>query len=72
MAYYLMQARSTFNWSKDAKGEGSVAGMSGNRAAMIIAAAMAENMTDESGENVIKDLQKKLTAEALSPHTTSA
>jgi hypothetical protein len=37
-----------FDWSKEAVGERAVSGMSGNKAALIIAAAMAEELTDES------------------------
>ena len=37
---YLRQVRHRFDWDKDAKGERAVSGMSGNRAALIIAASM--------------------------------
>jgi hypothetical protein len=37
--------------------------MSGNRAALIIAGAMAEELSDETGESVIRDLQEKLVAQ---------
>ena len=62
-ARYLKQARSRFDWSKDAAGERAVAGMSGNKAALIIAAAMAEELTDEAGSNMIKELQEQLRAQ---------
>jgi DGQHR domain-containing protein len=58
---YLSQARARFDWSKGAAGERAVAGMSGNKAALIIAAAMAEELTDEvSGSNVIRQIQEHL------------
>ena len=63
---YLQQTRNRFDWSKDAFGERAVVGMSGNQAALIIAGAMAEELTDETGSNVIKDLQDQLRAQ-LSP-----
>ena len=67
MAYYLTQCRARWDWDKRvATGDRSVAGMSGNRAAMIVAAAMAEELTDESGESVIRDLSSKLLADSLS------
>jgi len=62
-ARYLKQARSRFDWSKDATGERAVSGMSGNKAAMIIAAAMAEELTDEAGSNMLKELQEQLRAQ---------
>jgi DGQHR domain-containing protein len=62
-ARYLTQARSRFDWSKEATGERAVAGMSGNKAALIIAAAMAEELTDETGNNAIKELQEQLRAQ---------
>jgi len=62
-ARYLQQARTRFDWSKDAVGERAVAGMSGNKAALIIAAAMAEELTDEAGSNAIRELQEQLRAQ---------
>lgn len=59
-AHYLKQARTRFDWSKDATGERAVAGMSGNKAALIIAAAMAEELTAEGGNNMIRELQLNL------------
>jgi DGQHR domain-containing protein len=64
MASYLYQVRNTFNWKRSATGEKSVAGMSGNRAALIIAGRMAEELRDESGISTIKELQDRLKAEA--------
>jgi DGQHR domain-containing protein len=62
-ARYLKQARNRFDWSKDATGERAVSGMSGNKAALIIAAAMAEELTDEAGGNMLKELQEQLRAQ---------
>lgn len=59
-ARYLKQARSRFDWNKEATGERAVVGMSGNKAALIIAAAMAEELTDEAGGNMIKEIQDQL------------
>ncbi len=64
---YLTQTRSRFDWNKDAVGERAVAGMSGNKAALIIAAAMAGELTDEvSGSNVIKQIQDHLRSQLKS------
>ena len=62
-ARYLKQARTRFDWNKEASGERAVAGMSGNKAALIIAAAMAEELTDETGGNVIREIQDQLRAQ---------
>jgi len=62
-ARYLKQARSRFDWSKEASGERAVSGMSGNKAALIIAAEMAGELTDEGGGNMIKELQEQLRAQ---------
>ncbi|MDA8239237.1 MAG: DGQHR domain-containing protein [Nitrospiraceae bacterium] len=64
MEAYLQQIRDTFDWRKTATGDKSVAGMSGNRAAMILAGRMAEELRDEKGISSIKKLQDKLKAEA--------
>jgi DGQHR domain-containing protein len=66
-ARYLKQARNRFDWNKEATGERAVVGMSGNKAALIIAAAMAEELTDETGGNMIKEIQDQLRAQ-LSPN----
>ena len=66
MARYLRQAKTTFDWNKDAMGERSVSGMSGNRAALIIAGEMAKELSDETGANAIKDLQEELLAQTSS------
>jgi DGQHR domain-containing protein len=62
MARYLKQSRNTFNWSRKATGDNAISGMSGNRAALIIAGAMAEELTEEGGRNIFKDLQERLRA----------
>lgn len=59
-AHYLKQARARFDWNKDATGDRAISGMSGNKAALIIAAAMAAELTTESGTNSIKELQNRL------------
>lgn len=64
MAAYLRQVRDTFDWKKASIGDRSVAGMSGNRAAMILAGKMSEELRDETGISTIKELQDKLKAEA--------
>lgn len=62
MARYLRQAKTVFDWSKDTTGERSVSGMSGNRAALVIAGEMAKELSDETGINAIRDLQEQLLA----------
>ena len=57
---YLQQVRHRFDWNKDEKGDRAISGMSGNRAALIIAAAMAEELTDETGGNLIRKIQNQL------------
>lgn len=59
-AHYLKQARSRFDWSKDATGDRAISGMSGNKAALIIAAALAEELTSEGGTSAIRELQNRL------------
>lgn len=61
-ARYLAQARRRFDWSTTASGERAVVGMSGNQAALTIAAEMAAELTDETGNNVIKEIQEQLRA----------
>ena len=61
MAQYLTQARSKFDWSRDATGDRAVTGLHGNRAALIVAAEMANELyDDESGESIIRSLQDEL------------
>ena len=60
---YLKQIRHRFDWNKEEKGERAVSGMSGNRAALIIAGEMAEELTDETGSNLMCEIQKRLKAQ---------
>lgn len=63
MIFYLRQAKGTFDWnSKLNPGEGTVVGMSGNKAADIVAGAMAAELHDPSGENFIKQIEESLLA----------
>ena len=62
-ATYLRQAQARFDWSKEATGDRAIAGMSGNKAAMIIAASMAEELTAETGSNLLKEIQAQLRAQ---------
>jgi len=61
-ARYLGQARRRFDWGTAATGERAVVGMSGNKAALTIAAEMAAELTDEAGNNVIREIQEQLRA----------
>jgi hypothetical protein len=67
MAEYLQQARGRFDWSKNAAGDRAVTGMSGNRAALIIAGEMAGELADPGSSNVLRDLQEKLLATSSGP-----
>ena len=60
MARYLSQAKKRFDWSRTAAGDRAVTGLSGNRAALIIAGEMAKELSDEAGSNVILQLQAEL------------
>jgi DGQHR domain-containing protein len=64
MVRYLNQVRTVFNWQRDALGDQSVSGMSGNRAALIIAGEMAKELSDETGSNAIQSIQAELLATA--------
>ncbi|MDF5733064.1 MAG: hypothetical protein PUP92_35020 [Rhizonema sp. PD38] len=67
MVYYLHQAKTRFDWSVSAEpGDHSVKGMGGVHAAMIIAGEMASELSDETGENLMKNLQERLLAESQS------
>jgi hypothetical protein len=58
---YLEQTRPRYDWSSDAPaGDRSVTGMSGNRAANLIASAMAAELSDDSGVHVMRALQDEL------------
>lgn len=61
IAYYLRQAQTRFDWNSNASpGDRSVAGMSGNKAALIIAGELAAELSESSGENLLRALQDKL------------
>ncbi len=62
MARYLRQAKSRFDWNVSAEGTKSLAGMSGNRAAIIIAGEMANELSDETGTG---DSMQELTRQLL-------
>lgn len=64
MAKYLRQARTRFDWSRTATpGDRAVAGMGGNKAALIIAGEMAKEMSDDAGVNVLKEIEERLLAQ---------
>jgi DGQHR domain-containing protein len=60
MARYLSQAKSRFNWRATAEGPNSLAGMSGNRAALIVAGEMANQLSDEMGGSTMQELTDQL------------
>ena len=64
LGHYLDQVRTRFNWSTDTVGDNAVAGMSGNKAALILAGEMASELSDETGLSMMKGLQAKLLADA--------
>lgn len=57
---YLRQAYNRFDWSKEATGERAITGMSGNQAAMLIAGEMAAELSDETDDITIRQLQDQL------------
>jgi hypothetical protein len=61
MAFYLRQAKARFDWSRDGSGSDAISGMSGNRAALIIAGEMATELRDEDEETkAMQDLTNEL------------
>ena len=62
LSEYLKQVRGQFDWSIDGSGEHAVNGMGGNKAALILAGAMAAELSDETGASLMKGLQDKLLA----------
>ncbi len=56
MIVYLQQVRSKFDWSKESE---TLAGMTGNRAALIIAGELAVELTDDLGIGT-KALEERL------------
>jgi DGQHR domain-containing protein len=61
MMYYIMQVHEHFDWSREAIGERSVVGMSGNRAALLLAGELTANMLDPDADSEsVASLQAKL------------
>jgi DGQHR domain-containing protein len=60
MQRYLNQAKTKFDWSSNASGTNSISGMSGNRAALIIAGEMASELSDEAGGASMQALAEQL------------
>jgi hypothetical protein len=65
MAHCLRQSRGRFDWSNDATGESAVVGMSGNKAAMVIASQMGKELTDETDIASISELQNQLLEDSV-------
>ena len=63
MTQYLAQCAGTWDWSSDAVGEKAISGMSGNRAALVIAGAMVGDLSDDFGPSV-RELQENLASQA--------
>jgi hypothetical protein len=67
MAFYVEQTRDRFDWSREATGERSVVGMSGNRAALLIAGELTADLLDPGDESeAVVSLQAKLLEQAPS------
>jgi DGQHR domain-containing protein len=62
MEAYVKQTVGIFDWSKDARGERSVAGMSGNRAALLIAGELVTDLVDPGESKAVQTLQERLLA----------
>jgi DGQHR domain-containing protein len=60
MKAYVEQVRGVFDWSKEARGEKSVAGMSGNRAALLIAGELVADLADPGESRAVQTLQERL------------
>jgi DGQHR domain-containing protein len=68
MGFYVEQARDRFDWSREATGERSVVGMSGNRAALLIAGELTADLLDPGDESqAVSSLQAKLLEQAPAP-----
>lgn len=63
MTQYLAQCAGTWDWNSEAVGDRAVSGMSGNRAALVIAGAMVGDLRDDFGPSV-RDLQENLASQA--------
>jgi len=65
MAAYLRQVKNRFDWnSKASPSDNTVVGMSGNKAALILAGEMAAELSEPSGENSLKEISDILLAQA--------
>jgi hypothetical protein len=64
MQAYIEQAKDVFDWAKSATGERSLAGMSGNRAALIVSGELAKDLVDPGESAVMKSIQERLLADA--------
>ena len=67
MGRYLAQTRLKFDWSSDNSGDYGVAGITGNRAALITAGEMAAELSDDAGASVMKGLEATLLADPARP-----
>ncbi len=64
MSIYLGKARVRFDWDASATGDRSLAGMTGNQAALLVAGEMAAELADEPGSTGIRELEQQLLAGA--------
>ena len=62
MKKYVEQTAGIFDWSKGATGPNTVAGMSGNRAALLVAGELAADLTDPGESRAVQTLQERLLA----------
>lgn len=62
MKQYVEQTVGVFDWSRDATGSNTVAGMSGNRAALLVAGELAADLTDPGESRAVQSLQDRLLA----------
>ena len=62
LARYVEQVRTKFDWAGDSTSDDAVTGMSGNKAALILAGEMAAELSDETGASMMKGLQESLLA----------
>jgi DGQHR domain-containing protein len=71
MRAYTDQLVGVFDWSKDARGEKSVAGMSGNRAALLIAGELVAGLVDPGESRAVATLQESLLAFDKAAHAAA-
>lgn len=62
MKQYVEQTVGVFDWSKEATGSNTVAGMSGNRAALLVAGELASDLVDPGESRAVQTLQERLLA----------